>query len=84
MIRRSLITIAAVILGLSALPAFAGHCPADIAAIDSALENVSLEPEVAERVKALRDEGQSLHDAGKHGESVDTLSEAMRLVLNHL
>lgn len=70
--------------GFFIAPAFAGHCPMDIAAIDSALENTTLDSEVETQVKALRDEGQALHEAGDHGAATGKLAEAMRLILNSL
>ena len=70
--------------GFFVAPAFAGHCPLDIAAIDSALENTTLDSEVKAQVKALRDEGRALHEAGDHGDSEKKLAEAMRLILNNL
>lgn len=59
MIRKTLF--AAIACGFFAAPAVAGHCPMDIAPIDSALENAALDPEVETQVKKLRDEGQALH-----------------------
>lgn len=82
MLRKSLLS--GVILALFSLPAAAFHCPADIAAINAALEKTSLGADVRTQVEALRDEGQSLHDAGNHTESGHKLAEAMRLILNNL
>jgi len=82
MIRRILAV--GLVSGCLVAPAFAGHCPLDIAAIDSALENTTLDSEVEAQVKALRDEGQALHEAGDHGDSERKLAEAMRLILNNL
>jgi hypothetical protein len=65
-------------------PAGAFHCPADIAAINNALSKANLSAEDEATVKTLRDEGQALHDAGKHKESVGKLAEAMRIILNSL
>ncbi|MFD1156905.1 hypothetical protein [Roseovarius aestuarii] len=62
---------------LAAAPAMAAQCPADMAAIDAALAaGTSLsDAEVAE-VKALRDEGESLHESGDHAASVEILARA--------
>ena len=72
---RALLTAAAV-LALSA-PAFANHCPKDMAAIDAALAK---SPKLTEaqlmQVKKYRAEGEELHKAGKHKESVETLQKA--------
>ena len=65
-------------------PAGAFHCPADIAAINNALPKANLSAEDEAAVKALRDEGQALHDAGDHKASVDKLAEAMRIILLNL
>lgn len=60
--------------------AFAFHCPADMKAIDEALPKAKLsEPQAAE-VKKLRAEGETLHKAGKHQESVDTLGKARKIL----
>ena len=82
MIARSLLA-AAVVLAFSA-PALAGHCPADVKAIDAALGKVSLPAAKMTEVKKLRDQGEAQHKAGKHKEAVDTLSKAMRMVLNDM
>lgn len=58
--------------------AFAAHCPADMKQIDEALAaNPQLTEAQMTEVKSLRAEGEELHKAGKHGESVDTLHQAM-------
>jgi hypothetical protein len=61
--------------------AFAFHCPADMKKIDEALaKNPSLSAEQMAEVKKLRAEGEALHQAGKHQESVDTLAKAMKIL----
>ncbi len=65
-----------------ATPALAGHCPADVKAIDNALAKMSVPKAQMPEVKALRDQGDAEHKAGKHGASVNTLAKAMRLILN--
>lgn len=63
-------------LALFASPALAGQCPADMAAIDAAMETAQLsEAEMAE-VKALREKGEAQHKAGDHAASVATLAKA--------
>ena len=72
--------IAAVMFSIAGA-AFAMHCPMDMKKIDEALAkkpNVSTE-KLAE-VKKLRAEGEELHKAGKHQESVDTLAKAMAIL----
>jgi hypothetical protein len=67
---------AAVLLALTA-PAFANHCPKDMAAIDAALAK---KPQLSEaqlvQVKKLRAEGEAQHKAGKHQEAVETFQKA--------
>jgi len=61
--------------------AFAFHCPADMKKIDDALaKNPKLTSEQIAEVKKYRAEGEALHKAGKHQESVDTLSKAMAIL----
>ena len=57
------------------------HCPLDMKKIDAALaQGPSLSASELARVKTLRAEGEALHKSGKHGESVDKLGEAMRIL----
>lgn len=59
--------------------AWAFHCPADMKKIDEALaKNPKLSAEQMAEVKKQRAEGETLHKAGKHQESVDTLAKAMK------
>ncbi|MCP5427680.1 MAG: hypothetical protein H6964_10875 [Chromatiaceae bacterium] len=61
--------------------ALAFHCPLDMKKIDQALaENPQLDAEQLAMVKQLRSEGEALHNAGKHQESVDTLGKAMAIL----
>ena len=69
--------LAAALAALVATPALAGHCPADVKAIDAALAKMSLPAANMTEVKALRDQGDALHKAGKHGEAIKGLHEAM-------
>jgi hypothetical protein len=65
----------------AAAPAFAFHCPADMKKIDEALaKNPQLSAAQMAEVKKLRADGEALHKAGKHQESVDTLAKAMKLL----
>ena len=75
MIKR--IVLAGVFSALVAGPAMAGSCPLMVKAIDAALEgNTTLGEEQVAEVKALRDQGEAEHNAGKHAESVATLQKA--------
>lgn len=61
--------------------AFAFHCPADMKKIDEALaKKPQLAAKDAAEVTKLRAEGETLHKAGKHQESIDTLAKAMKLL----
>lgn len=74
-------TLIAAALLTSAGSAFAFHCPADMKKIDEALaKNPPLSAEQMAEVKKYRTEGESLHKAGKHQESVDTLAKAMKIL----
>lgn len=66
---------------LFATAAFAFHCPADMKKIDEAMaKNPKLTEAQMAEVKKYRAEGETLHKAGKHQESVDTLSKAMAIL----
>ena len=57
------------------------HCPKDMKAIDDALaKKPTLSAQEAADVKKYRAEGEALHKAGKHQESVDTLAKAMKIL----
>ncbi|MSQ59688.1 MAG: hypothetical protein EXR36_08610 [Betaproteobacteria bacterium] len=60
--------------------AFAAHCPADMKQIDAALKTAQLSPEDLATVKKYRAEGEVLHNAGKHGQSVDVLDKALKIL----
>jgi hypothetical protein len=61
--------------------ALAFHCPADMKKIDTALAaNPKLSAEQMSEVKKLRADGETLHKAGKHQESLDTLGKAMKIL----
>jgi len=61
--------------------AFAFHCPMDMKKIDAALaKNPMLSAAQMTEVKKLRMDGEALHKAGKHQESVDTLAKAMKIL----
>jgi len=70
-----------IVLALFSSAAFAFHCPADMRKIDDALaKNPKLSSEQMTEVKKYRADGESLHKAGKHQESVDTLAKAMKIL----
>ena len=68
-------------LALTSGAALAFHCPADMKKIDAAMaKNPKLTDAQAADVKKYRAEGEALHKAGKHQESVDTLAKAMKIL----
>jgi hypothetical protein len=71
----------AIFAGFGAAPAYAYHCPADMAQIDAALaKNPNLSAEQLSKVKALRAEGEQLHKAGNHDRSLEVLGEAKEIL----
>jgi hypothetical protein len=56
--------------------AWAHNCPNEVKAIDAALPKAKLDAKQTAEVKRLRDEGEQLHKAGKHTESMETLGKA--------
>ena len=75
---RTLVAVAALAASGSA---FAFHCPADMAKIDAALaKHPKLTDAQMAEVKKSRADGEALHKAGKHQESVDTLAKAMKIL----
>jgi hypothetical protein len=76
--RKLVFLLGALFMSASAL---AFHCPADMKKIDAALDaKPKLTAEQMSEVKKLRTEGETLHKAGKHQESVDTLGKAMKIL----
>jgi hypothetical protein len=61
--------------------ALANHCPADMKAIDDALaKHPQLSAQQLADVKKYRAEGEALHKAGKHQQSVEVLGKAMAIL----
>ena len=71
--KRIMLTVAAFAF---ASTAWAHNCPNEVKAIDAALPKAKLDSKQAAEVKKLRDDGESLHKAGKHGESMAALGKA--------
>jgi hypothetical protein len=66
---------------LLSAPLWAMHCPADMAKIDAMLQSAPpADPAVLAKVQELRAEGEALHKAGNHSESVKVLGEAINLL----
>jgi len=66
---------------LFASSAWAFHCPSEMKKIDDALaKNPQLSAAQMDEVKKYRAEGEALHKAGKHQESLDTLAKAEKIL----
>lgn len=66
---------------LFSTPLLAMHCPQEMAKIDALLESEPpADPEVLAEVQRLRAEGEELHKAGNHSESIKVLEEALNLL----
>lgn len=74
------------ILGLASLlmisvqPAWASSCPRLIKEAKGLLADAKLAKANQDKVKALLDESQKLHDSGSHGDSVKKAKEALALL----
>lgn len=77
-------TVAGLILTLCAVPVFAGSCPLLMNDVDKALMDDAVVSELSaselRQVRDLRAKGEELHQAGRHGESVATLEEALSIL----
>jgi hypothetical protein len=68
-------------LALASGTAFAFQCPKDMKQIDAALaKNPNLSAQQMADVKKYRAEGEALHKAKKHQESVDSLAKAKKIL----
>ena len=66
---------------LAAGTAFAGHCPQEMKKIDDAMaKNPKLSATQMADVKKMRMEGETLHKAGKHTESLAELEKAKKIL----
>ncbi len=65
-----------VALAFASSLAFANNCPNEMKAIDAALPKAKLDAKQTAEVKKLRAEGEQLHKAGKHSESMAALGKA--------
>jgi hypothetical protein len=61
---------------LFAATASAHNCPNEMKAIDAALPKAKLNASQMSEVKKLRADGEQLHKAGKHSESMAALTKA--------
>jgi Spy/CpxP family protein refolding chaperone len=72
---------------VASAPAVAFHCPRDMIKIDETLatkhhwmRSTSVSGSQLARIKALRADGERLHQSGKHEEPVEALAEAMKIL----
>ena len=65
-------------LAFTAGIALAHNCPNEMKAIDAALPKADLPAAQIAEVKKLRAQGEELHKAGKHDESMAALGKAKR------
>jgi hypothetical protein len=71
----------ALILALTSAVALGGHCPMDMKQIDDAVAaGPKLSADKLAQVKKHRAEGEALHKAGKHQESVAELAKAKAIL----
>jgi hypothetical protein len=74
-------TLLALSLAFATSVAFAFQCPGDMKTIDEALaQNPEITAEQRAEVERYRAEGEELHKAGRHQESVDTLAKALEIL----
>jgi hypothetical protein len=69
-------------LALASSAVLAGNCPAQMREIDAALPKAKLDAKQLAEVKKLRAEGEELHKAGKHSESMAALAKAKKILGN--
>jgi hypothetical protein len=74
----------AIVIFFFSSAAFAFHCPADAKAIDAGLAKANLSDDKKSEIMKLRDQGLEQHGTGDHKGAVNTLSKAMRLLLNSM
>ena len=82
MLKRTLRTAGLAVLatGFFSATAMAAHCPKDVKAIDAALKTSTVSAAQMSEVKALRDKGDAEHKAGKHGDSINSLHQALEIL----
>ena len=65
---------------LASAAAFAHNCPNEMKAIDTKLSSTQLTGADLAKLKALRADGETMHKAGKHDESMKALGEAKKML----
>lgn len=74
-------TLTAALIAVSSSAAWAHNCPAEMKKIDAAMAtNPKLSAAQAADVKKFRTEGETLHKAGKHTESMEALAKAKKIL----
>ena len=76
----SVLVLTVLLAVMLATPAFAKSCPRLWKQVDEKLAATQIAPEVLEKVKKLRAQGEADHKAGKHAESEAALKEALKLL----
>ncbi len=66
-----------VVLVTLAGPAYAYECPLLVAKIDKSLAAANLSAAQLEEIKQFRNDGEAKHKAGKHGDAIKALNEAL-------
>jgi hypothetical protein len=74
--------LAMLVVGMAfvASSAFAFHCPTHFKEIDAALASGKVTGAKLDEAKKLRADGEALHKAGKHQESLDALHKSMTIL----
>ncbi|MGE4239289.1 hypothetical protein [Ramlibacter sp.] len=75
--RKTLVLVSALTL---AGAAWAHNCPNEMKAIDAKIASAKPAKDVLDKVSKLRSEGEALHKAGKHTESMKALGDAKKLL----
>ena len=65
---------------LFSAPALSGQCPTLVKQVDAQMESADLDASTRAEVEKLRAKGESLHAAGKHGESERVLRQAIEKI----
>lgn len=65
---------------LFSAPVLSGQCPTLMKQVDSQMESADLDAGTRAEVEKLRAKGESLHKAGKHGESEKVLRQAIEKI----
>jgi hypothetical protein len=67
-------------VALASAAAFAHNCPNEMKAIDAKMSTAKLADADMAKVKALRADGEAMHKAGKHDDSMKALGEAKKML----